>query len=101
MSDLYNPPLQVIGLIATRAGDPERGPLIRMRSDDARFRLLQDGELVWVYGPRRHELAEVVIDDTLPRGSVILRDVAGASPSEVVRTVKVDADSRPRREHLA
>ena len=52
-----NKPLQVVGYIATRKGDPERGPLVRMRSDEAAERLLNDGELVWVYGPRRQELA--------------------------------------------
>ena len=92
----YNPPLQVISLIATRPGDPERGPMVRMRGDEARRRLLLDGELAWVYGPRRHELATVAVDDTLPRGAVVLRDVAGASPSEIVRVVKVDLD-RPQR----
>jgi hypothetical protein len=101
VSDRYNPPLRVIGLMATRAGDPDRGPLIRMRSDDANFRLVLEGELVWVYGPRRHELATVELDDDLPRGSVVLRDVAGASPSEIVRIVKVDAESRPRSSYLA
>ena len=101
MSEAYNPPLRVIGLIATRSGDLERGPMIRMRSDDARFRLLLDGELVWVYGPRRHELATLEIDDSLPLGDVVLRDIVGASPSEIVRVVKIDVDSRPRREHLA
>jgi hypothetical protein len=30
----------------------------------------------------------VRIDDTLPRGDVVLRDVAGASPSEIVTLVK-------------
>jgi hypothetical protein len=101
VSEVYNPPLRVIGLIATRAADPERGPMIRMRPDDAQFRLLQDGELVWVYGPRRHELATLEFDDSLPRGSVVLRDVVGASPSEVVRVVKTSTDTRPGRERLA
>jgi hypothetical protein len=91
----FNPPLQVVGLVATRPGDAERGPMIRMRPEDARFRLIFDGELVWVYGPRRHELAVVAIDDSLPRGSVVLRDVAGTAPSETIRIFKVDADHRP------
>lgn len=88
----YNPPLSVIGFVATHVSDADRGPLIRMRGDDARIRLLQDGEIVWVYGPRRHELATVRIDDTLPRGGVILRDVAGAAPADVIRVIKVDPD---------
>ena len=33
--------------------------MVRMNPDDARSRLLNDGELAWVYGPRRHELATV------------------------------------------
>ena len=78
MSDQYNAPLRVARLIATRAGDAERGTQVRLRSDDARTRLISDGELVWVHGPRRHELATARIDDTLPRGDVVLRDVAGA-----------------------
>ena len=46
----------------------------------------------------RHACA---IDDSLPRGDVVLRDVAGASPSEIVTVVKVDTDSPPRRGMLA
>jgi anaerobic selenocysteine-containing dehydrogenase len=86
-----------MGFIATRFGDPERGPLVRMRSDDAAKRLLTDGEVAWVYGPRRQELATVVIDETVPRGGVIVRDIAGIAPSEIVRVVKVDLDSAGRR----
>ena len=93
----YNPPLQIVGLVATRKGDPERGPMIRMRAAEARIRLLVDGELVWVYGPRRHELATLRVDDTLPRGAVLLRDVVGASPSEVIRVVKAAPDEPPSR----
>lgn len=89
----YNPPLQVERLIATRRGDPERGPAVWMNAQDAAMRLLLDGELAWVYGPRRHELATVHVDDSVRRGMVILRDVAGASPSEIVRVIKPDLDS--------
>ena len=35
---------------------------------DAADRLLNEGELAWVYGPRRHELAEVRLDDKLKQG---------------------------------
>jgi hypothetical protein len=101
VSDVHNPPLRVLDLIATRMGDPDRGPVIWMRTDDANLRLLVDGELVWVYGPRRHELATVHIDDSLPRGDVVLRDIAGASPSEIIKVVKVDTDTPPRRGALA
>lgn len=95
MSDVHNPPLRVLRLIATRRGDPERGPAIFIRSDDASLRLLVDGELAWVYGPRRHELCTVHIDDDLPRGDVVLRDVIGASPSEIIRVVKPSTDTPP------
>ena len=67
-----------------------------MHPDDAQARLLTDGELAWVYGPRRHELATVAIDEQVPRGDVVLRDLVGASPSEIVRVVKPDLDSRGR-----
>jgi anaerobic selenocysteine-containing dehydrogenase len=72
-----------------------------MSVEDARARLLTDGELAWVYGPRRQELATVVVDETVGRGDVILRDVAGASPSEIVRVIKPDLDSHTRRGDLA
>ena len=88
----YNPPLQVVGFVGTRASDAERGPLVRLNADEARQRQLNDGELVWVYGPRRHDLAPVMIDDSVPRGGVVVRDIAGLAPSEIVRLVKLDAD---------
>ena len=100
MSSGYSPPLQVMGFIATRAGDPDRGPLVRIRAADAAKRLLNDGEVAWVYGPRRQELATVVIDEQVPRGGVIVRDIAGIAPSEIVRVVKVDLDSAGRRRNL-
>ena len=101
MSSVHNPPLQVVGLIATRQGDPQRGTAIFMRPEDAAYRLMEDGELVWVHGPRRHELATLHIDDTLPRGGVVLRDVAGASPSEIIRVTKIDTDTPPSRMNFA
>ncbi|HEU4629861.1 MAG TPA: hypothetical protein VFS08_08940 [Gemmatimonadaceae bacterium] len=91
----YFPPLQVVGFIATRTGDAERGPLVRMNGNEARLRLLDDGELVWVYGPRRQELAQLEIDDSLPRGAAVVRDIAGLAVSEIIRVVKPDLD-RPR-----
>lgn len=100
-NDQLNRPLRVAGLIATRAGDAERGPQVRMHPDDAHSRLLLDGELAWVYGPRRHELAAVHVDASVPRGDVLLRDVLGASPSELVRVIKPDLDSSRRRKPLA
>ena len=97
----YNPPLQVIGYVGTRAGDPERGPLIAMNTNEARLRLLVDGELVYVYGPRRHELATLRVDEEIPRGGVVLRDVLGVTVTEIVRVVKVDTDRRPPSGHFA
>jgi anaerobic selenocysteine-containing dehydrogenase len=99
--DKRNRPLRVAGFVATRLTDPDRGPQVRLSPEDAQARLLTDGELAWVYGPRRQELAAVVVDETVKRGDVILRDVAGASPSEIVRVVKPDLDSHTRRGHFA
>ena len=94
----FNPPLQVIGFLGTRRGDDDRGPLVRLRADEARLRMLTDGELVWVEGPRRKELALVAIDDAVPRGGVIVRDIPGLAVSEVIRLAKPDFDrERDRR----
>jgi hypothetical protein len=90
-------PLRVARLIATKRGDPERGPLVALNPDDAQARILTEGELAWVYGPRRHELATVRIDPALVKGDVVLRDILGASPSEIVRVVKPDLDTPTRR----
>ena len=43
-TDLYNPPLQVIGFVATRRGDEERGPAIRLNRAEATLRMLTDGD---------------------------------------------------------
>src|SRR6187431_2068954 len=95
--DARNRVLRVAQFVGTRITDEDRGPQVRINSEDARARLLQDGELAWIYGPRRQELATVVIDDTMRRGDVGLRDVAGADVSELVRVVKPDLDSNTRR----
>jgi len=81
--------------------DSDRGPQVRLSPEEATARLLVDGELAWVYGPRRQELATVVVDESVKRGDVVLRDIAGASPSELVRVVKPDLDSHTRRGHFA
>jgi anaerobic selenocysteine-containing dehydrogenase len=99
--DSRNRPLRVAQFIGTRVSDPDRGPQVRMSPEDARARLLVDGELAWVHGPRRQELATVVVDESVKRGDVVLRDIAGASPSEIVRVIKPDLDSHTRRGHLA
>lgn len=89
--------LRVIELIATKRGDPERGPLVLMNAKDASERLLTDGELAWVYGAKRHELATVVIDERVRYGDVVLRDLIVSAPSETVRVVKPDLDTRGNR----
>ena len=94
MSRASNPPLQVVGFAATRRGDPDRGPQVRLRPDDAARRLINEGDMVWVHGPRRNELAVVVLDEQLPRGGVVVRDLAGVSVSEVVRLER-PRDDRP------
>jgi len=58
--------------------------------------MLQDGELVRIEGPRRQETAVLRVDDATPRGSVVVRDVAGVAPSEIVRVRKIETDL-PRR----
>lgn len=92
----YNPPLQIVGFQATRRGDAERGPLVRLRADEARLRLVSDGELVWIQGPRGKALAPLVVDDAIPRGGVVVRDLPGLSLADVVRIMKVDMDRPPR-----
>jgi len=95
--DTRNRALRVSELIATRSGDAHRGPAVFMNPNDAKERLLNEGELAWVYGPRRHELATVILDPKITSGDVTLRDVLGASPSESVRVIKPDLDTRGRR----
>lgn len=97
MNDTRNRPLRVAELIATRAKDKERGPAVFMYPSDAADRLLNEGELAWVYGPRRHELATVILDPRIKEGDVVLRDLVGSAPSEVVRVIKPDLDTRGRR----
>lgn len=93
-----NPPLQVVGFVSTRRGDPERGPQVRVRPDDAERRLMHPGEVVWVQGPRRSELAPILLDDSVPRGGVILRDITGVAVSEVIRLEKT-TPSRQSADH--
>ncbi len=95
--DLRNRGLRVRDFIATRKSDPDRGPQVTMNDRDARARLLTEGELAWVYGPRRGELATVRIDPDIREGDVVLRDIVGVAPSEIVRVVKPDLDNRGRR----
>lgn len=94
--DIRNKELRVARFFGTRKGDPERGPAVFLARGDAADRLLNDGELAWIYGPRRHELATVIIDETVKPGDVWLRDIAGVAASETVKVVKPDLDSRGR-----
>src|SRR3954468_14733083 len=94
--DTRNRALRVAAFIASRVGDAERGPAVFMRPEDARDRLLNEGELAWVYGPRRHDLATVMFDEDMKVGDVALRDIAGVAPSETVRVIKPDLDTRGR-----
>ena len=93
--DLYNPPLQVVGFVGTRRGDEERGPAVSLNREEASLRLLADGELVFIHGPRRKELAPVIVDDEVPRGGVVVRDIAGVMVSDVIKLVKPDMDRGP------
>jgi len=96
----FQPWLLVTQYIATRSSDPDRGPLVRLHPSEARKRLLEDGELVWVYGPRRHELAVLVVDDTVSPGNVVARDILGIAPAEIVRVVKHDFDAGRSKRNL-
>lgn len=89
-------PLQVIGFIATKKGDTERGPMVRLRPEDALIRLLMPGELVRVISDRRSELAELQVDESVPKGGAVLRDVAGATVTEIIRVVRLDLEA-PRQ----
>lgn len=92
--DIRNKELRVASFIASKKGDAERGPAVYMHVTDAQARLLNEGELAWIYGPRRHELAQVVLDQRVKAGDVWLRDIAGVAPSESVKVVKPDLDRR-------
>lgn len=72
-----------------------------MRSDEAALRLVSDGEMVWVQGPRRQELAVLSVDDTVPKGGVVVRDIGGLAVSEIVRISKPDMDTGSSRGTLA
>ena len=75
--------------------------MVRMHGDEARLRLIEDGELVYVYGPRRHELAVLRTDDSLAPGAVVARDIAGLRVLELATVVKPDLDADAPRRNLA
>ena len=92
-----SPQLRVMQLVATRRGDAERGPEVRLHPDDAVIRFLVDGELVWIQGPRVNQIAPLVLDHTVAPYTCTLRDVGGVDVSEFVRVVKPDLDTPPRQ----
>jgi hypothetical protein len=94
--NVFQPELRVIDYIATRKDELERGPQVRLSGVDARFRLLSEGELAWVRGARGQQLAEVVIDDTIPQHACVLRDIPGVLAAESVTVVKPDLDTPNR-----
>jgi anaerobic selenocysteine-containing dehydrogenase len=100
MPEGFERPLFVSRFISSQAGDSDRGPLVRLHPSDARKRLLEDGELVWVYGPRRHELAVLVVDETVTPGNVVARDILGVAPAEKIRVVKPDIDAPRSSQNL-
>jgi anaerobic selenocysteine-containing dehydrogenase len=93
--------MRVAQFVATRISDAERGPQVRINAEEAQKRMLVDGELVIIEGPRRQQLATLQIDDSLPRGDVAVRDVAGVAPSEIVYIIKPDLDAPPEIGRLA
>ena len=97
----FDPELRVVGYIATRLSDAERGPQVRLNPADARLRLLVDGELARVYGPRRQQIAQVVIDDTVAPYTCVLRDLPGVDLAESVRVSKPDLDTPPSQRTVA
>jgi anaerobic selenocysteine-containing dehydrogenase len=92
----FQPELRVIRHIATPLREGGTEPQIRMSAADAHLRMLTEGELAWVQGPRGQQLAEVVIDDEIPEHDCVVRDLPGVVVSEMVRVVKPDLDS-PKR----
>ena len=59
----------------------------------------------WIYGGTHRllteEFATLIIDDSLPRGAVVVRDIAGIAPTEIVRVVKPDLDRGRQKEWYA
>jgi anaerobic selenocysteine-containing dehydrogenase len=89
----FRPQLRVLEYISTKKGDAARGPMVWLSPTDAKIRLLTEGALAWIEGPRRNELAVVEIDDDMPDGSVRLRDIAGVTVTEHVIVSLPDLDS--------
>jgi hypothetical protein len=68
--------------------------MVWLSPTDAKIRLLPEGTLAYVEGPRRSELAVVAIDETIPDGRVRLRDIAGVAAAEQVMVSLPDIDPR-------
>jgi anaerobic selenocysteine-containing dehydrogenase len=93
----FDPDLRVVHYIATRKGDAERGPAIWVNPADARVRLMQDGELVWVHAPHGgQQLAALTTDERVEEHTCVLRDIAGVMLSEAVTLSKPDLDTTKR-----
>jgi anaerobic selenocysteine-containing dehydrogenase len=92
----FEPELRVVEYVATKKGDPERGPQIHLHPADAKLRLLVDGEVVWIHGPRGAQVAPLVIDANVAEHTCALRDIAGMDLSEAVRVSKPDLDNPGR-----
>ena len=67
--------------------------MVRLRPEDALIRLLTPVELVRVISDRRSELAGLEVSEDVPKGGAVLRDIAGAAPSEIIRVVRIDTDT--------
>jgi hypothetical protein len=76
------------------SGDEDRADSSEL--GEATLRRWLDGDL-GIYGPRRPELAPVLIDDAVPKGGVVVRDIGGVTVTEIVRLVKPNLDVRPDR----
>ena len=96
----FKPELLIIEYVATHRGDTERGPMARINPHEARIRLVQDGELVWVQGPRRKEIAVLLLDEAIHDGRIALRDIAGVTLAESVTVTKPDLDTRQGERHF-
>ena len=96
----FQPKLKVTEYISTKKGDEKRGPMVRITSAEARIRLLEEGELVWVSGPRRNELAVLEFADAVGEGHAVVRDIAGVTVSESVTVTKPDTDTPVGKRHF-
>jgi hypothetical protein len=93
----FEPELRVVRYVATRKGDAERGPQIRLNPVDAKWRLLVEGELAWIKGADGgQQVAPVVVDEAIAEHTCALRDIVGVRLAEAVRVSKPDLDTPNR-----